>query len=83
MSAARESFTAFVEDTGCTQPHRQVWKKLDNSEVRLILLSMNTRKVDVFHFVNEEVKTLVGRESLSLAPFHRLWQIEFPHVQIP
>ena len=30
MSAARESFTAFVGDAGCTQPHRQVRKKLDN-----------------------------------------------------
>jgi hypothetical protein len=24
MLAARESFTAFVGDAGCTQPHRQV-----------------------------------------------------------
>jgi hypothetical protein len=30
--------------------------------------------VDVFYFVNEEVKTLVGRESMSLASFHRLWR---------
>jgi hypothetical protein len=86
MSAARESFTAFVGDAGCTQlsqPHRQVRKKVDNSVVLLILLPMNTMKVDVFHFVNEEVKTLVGRESMSLASFHRLWRTEFPHVQIP
>jgi hypothetical protein len=83
MSAARESFTAFVGDAGCTQPHRQVWKKVDNSIVPLILLPMNTTKVDVFHFVNEEVKTLVGGESMSLASFHRLWRAEFPHVQIP
>jgi hypothetical protein len=73
MSAARESFTAFVGDAGCTQPHRQVRKKVDNSVVPLILLPMNTTKVDVFHFVNEEVKTLVGGESMSLASFHRLW----------
>jgi hypothetical protein len=44
---------------------------------------MNTTKVDVFHFVNEEVKTLVGGESMLLASFHRLWRTEFPHVQIP
>jgi hypothetical protein len=44
---------------------------------------MNTTKVDVFHFINEEVKTLVGRESMSLASFHRLWRTEFSHVQIP
>ena len=65
MSATRESFTAFVGDVGCTQPHCQIQKKLDNSLVPLILLSMNTRKVDMFHFVNEEVKMLVGRESMS------------------
>jgi hypothetical protein len=48
MSAARESFTAFVGDAGCTQPHRQVRRKVDNSVVPLILLPMNTTKVDVF-----------------------------------
>jgi hypothetical protein len=74
MSAARESFTVFVGDAGCTQPHCQVRKKVDNSVVPLILLPMNTTKVDVFHFVNEEVKTLVRGESMSLASFHRLWQ---------
>ena len=83
MSAARENFTAFVGDARCTQSHCQVRKKLDNSVVPLILLPMNTLKVDVFHFVNEEVKTLVGKESMSLASFHRLWRTEFPHVQIP
>jgi hypothetical protein len=82
MSAARESFTAFVGDAGYTQPHRQVRKKVDNSVVSLILLPMNTTKEDVFHFVNEEVKTLVGGGSMSLASFHRLWRTEFPHVQI-
>jgi hypothetical protein len=83
MSAARESFTAFIGDAGYTQPHRQVRKKVDNSVVPLILLPMNTTKVDVFHFVNEEVKMLVGGESISLASFHWLWRTEFPHVQIP
>jgi hypothetical protein len=83
MSAARESFTKFVVDAGYTQPHRQVRKKVDNSVVLLILLPINTTKVDVFHFINEEVKTLVGGESMSLASFHWLWRAEFPHVQIP
>jgi hypothetical protein len=80
MSAIRESFTAFVGDVGCTQLHRQVRRKVDNSVVPLILLPMNTTKVDVFHFVNEEVKTLVGGESMSLASFHRLWRTKFLHV---
>ena len=72
ISVTTESFIAFIGDVGCTQPHCQVWKKLNNSIVPLILLSMNIRNVDVFHFVNEEVKTLVGGESMSLASFHRL-----------
>jgi hypothetical protein len=46
MSAAMESFTAFVGDAGCTQPHRQVRRKVDNSVVPLILLPMNTTKVE-------------------------------------
>jgi hypothetical protein len=83
MLTVRESFTAFVGDVGCIQLHRQVWRKVDNSVVPLILLPMNITKVDVFHFVNEEVKTLVGGESMSLASFHRLWRTEFLHVQIP
>jgi hypothetical protein len=83
MSVARESFTSFVRNAGCTQPHHQVRRKVDNSIVSLILLPINTTKVDVFHFVNEDVKTLVGGESLSLAPFYRLWRTEFLHVQIP
>jgi hypothetical protein len=44
---------------------------------------MNTTKVDVFHFVNEEVKTLVGGESMSLASFHQLWRTEYPCSNTP
>jgi hypothetical protein len=35
---------------------------VDNSVLPLILLLLNTTKVDVFHFVNEEVKKMVGKE---------------------
>ena len=83
MSAARECFGEFVREAGCTQPHRQIRRKLDNTIVPLILLPMNTTKVDVFHYVNEEVKKLVDGEPLSITSFHRLWRTEFPHVQIP
>jgi hypothetical protein len=51
--------------------------------VLLIFLPMNTTKVDVFYFMNEEVKKMVWREPLSIASFHRMWRTEFPHVQIP
>jgi hypothetical protein len=83
MSAARESFQEFIGEAGCIQSHRQIRRKVDNSVVLLILLPMNTTKVDVFHFVNEEVKKMVCGEPLSITSFHRMWRTEFPHVQIP
>jgi hypothetical protein len=83
MSTARESFSDFIRDAGCTHPHRQVRKKVDNSVVPLVLLPMNTTKVDVFYLVNEEVKKIVEGESMSLASFHRMWRTDFPYVQIP
>jgi hypothetical protein len=83
MMAARESFQEFVGEAGCTQPHRQIRRKVDNLVVPLILLPMNTTKVDVFHLVNEEVKKMVDSEPLSLASFHRMWRTDFSHVQIP
>jgi hypothetical protein len=67
MSAARESFTAFVGDAGCTQPHCQVRRKMDNSVVPLILLPMNTTKVDVFHFVNEEEGESIGGRGIHVS----------------
>jgi hypothetical protein len=83
MSVARESLQEFIGEAGCTQPHRQIRRKVDNSVVPLILLPMNTTKVDVFHFVNEEEKKMVCGEPLSIASFHRMWRTQFPHVQIP
>jgi hypothetical protein len=72
MSAVRENFQVFIGKAGCIQPHRQVQRKVDNSVVPLILLPMNTTKVDLFHFVNEEVRKMVYREPLSIALFHRM-----------
>lgn len=83
MSVAHASFEEFVKEARCRQPHRQIQRKIDNSIVPLILLSMNTTKVDVFHYVNEEVKKMVDRQTLILTTFRQLWQEEFPHVQIP
>jgi len=59
MLVACASFEEFVKEGGYTQPHKQIRKKADNSKVSLILLPMNTMKVDVFHYVNEEVKKMV------------------------
>jgi hypothetical protein len=72
MMAARESFQEFVGKAGCIQPHRQIRRKVDNLVVPLILLPMNTTKVDVFYLVNEEVKKMVDGEPLSLASFYRM-----------
>jgi hypothetical protein len=72
MMAAHESFKEFVGEAGYTQPHRQIRRKVDILVMALILLSMNTRKVDVFYLVNEEVKKMVDGEPLSLASFHRM-----------
>jgi hypothetical protein len=85
MLVARESFQEFIGEAGCIQPHRHIQRKVDNSVVPLILLPMSTTKVDVFHFVNEEMKKMVCRDGspLSIASFHRMWRTEFPHVQIP
>jgi hypothetical protein len=78
-----KDFQEFIGEVRFTQPHRQVRWKVDNSVVPLILLPMNTTKMDVFHFVNEEVKKMVCREPLSIALFHKMWRTEFLHVQIP
>lgn len=83
MSAARESFQEFVKEAGCTQPNRQIRKKIDNVVVPLVLLPMNTTKLDVFHYVNEEVKKMVDGNPISLSSFYRMWRTEYPHVQIP
>jgi hypothetical protein len=64
LSAARECFSTFVDEVGCTQPHRQVQRKNDNSILALVLLPMNTTKVDVFNYVNEEVKRIHDGEPL-------------------
>ena len=83
MSAARESLDVFINEAGCQQPHRSVRRKMDNAVLPLILLPMNTTKLEVFKYVNEEVKKLVDGSELSESSFRRLWRKEFPHVQIP
>jgi len=54
MSVAHASFEEFVKEVRCMQPHKQIWRKANNSIDPLILLPINTTKVDVFHYVNEE-----------------------------
>jgi hypothetical protein len=80
VSAARECLSAFVNEAGCTQPHRQVRRKSDNAVLPLQLLPMNMTKVDVFNYVNEEVKRIHDGEQLSISSFRKLWRVEFPHV---
>jgi len=83
MSTMYVSFEEFVKEVRCTQPYRQIRRKVDNSIVPFILLPMNTTKVDVFHYVNKEVKKMVDGQMVTLTSFYQLWQEEFLYVQIP
>ena len=83
LLAVWKSLDVFVKEAGCQQPHRSIRRKLDNAILPLILLPMNTTKLDVFRYVNEEVKKLVDGSELSISSFRRLWRREYPHVQIP
>ena len=58
-------------------------RQLYNAVDFIIHKHHDSTKVDVFHFVNEEVKKMVGKEPLSIASFHKMWRTEFLHVQIP
>ena len=52
MQAIESVFQKYVQESGCTQPHKQCQRLNDKTMVPLILLPMNTRREDVFHAVN-------------------------------
>ena len=83
MSATKECLRVFVSEAGEQQPHRLVRRKVDGAVFTLVLLPMSTKKLEVFRYVNEEVKKMVDGIELSLSSFRRLWRTEFPHIQIP
>ena len=49
----------------------------------LMLLPMNTRRIDVFDMVNEKIRLLGPGNKISRVAFYRLWREEFTHVKIP
>ena len=49
----------------------------------LVLLPMNTRRIDVFDMVSKRIKMLGPQNKISRAVFYRLWREEFTHVKIP
>jgi hypothetical protein len=65
-------FAPFVQEAECTQPHRQILQKKENKVVLLVLLPMNTMKIDVFNYMNEEMKKICDREMISLSSFRKM-----------
>jgi hypothetical protein len=69
VSATRECFDAFVQEVGCLQPHCSIRKRLDDTVHTLVLLPMNTTKIDVYEYVNSKVQRICERGSISRTRF--------------
>jgi hypothetical protein len=65
VSAARESFDAFVQEAGCPQPLRSIRRRLDDTVHILVLLPMNTTKTDVYEYVIQSCRGFVKEEALA------------------
>ena len=76
-------FQKYVQDSGCTQPHRQCQRQNDKKMVPLVLLPMNTRREDVFHAVIADVKKITMSKAPGPCSFYRMWRMLYTHVQIP
>ena len=48
-------FEKYVQESGCTLPHRSCQQKNDHKMVPLVLLLMNTRQKDEFHAILVDV----------------------------
>ena len=59
-----ERISKYMQDSGCTQPHRQYQRRNDKTMVPLVLLPMNTRREDVLHVVIADVQKI----TMSKAP---------------
>ena len=81
--AMKSVFEKYVIETWCLQPHRQCRRRSDNHMVPLILLSMNTRREDVFHTVVVDVERITKSKARGPCSFYRLWRKKYTHVQIP
>ena len=48
----------YIASAGCPQPHRDIKRLCDGAFCTLVLLPMNTRRIDVFDMVNEKIRML-------------------------
>ena len=76
-------FQKYVQESGCTQPHRQCQQRNDKTMVPLVLLPMNTRREDVFHAVIANVQKITMDKAPGPCSFYRMWRMQYTHVQIP
>ena len=83
MQAMESVFQKYVQEFGCTQPHRQCQRRSDKTMVPLVLLPMNTRHEDVFHAVLADVQKITMKGAPGPCSFYRMWHMQYTHVQIP
>ena len=55
MQAMECVFQKYVQECGCTQPHRECQRRNDKTMVPFVLLPMNTRREDVYHAMIADV----------------------------
>ena len=82
MQAMESVFEKYVQELGCTQPHRQCQRRKDKTIVPLVLLPMNTKREDVFHAVIANVQKITMDNALGPCLFYHMWRMHYTHVQI-
>ena len=83
MQAMESIFQKYVQNSGCTQPHRHCQRRNDKTMVPLVLLPMNTRREDVFHAVIADVEKITMSKARGPCSFYRMWCMRYTHIQIP
>ena len=75
MQAMESVFQKYVQDFDCTQLHRQCQQRNDKTMVPLALLTMNTRREDVFHAIITDVQKIITSKAPGPCLFYRMWQM--------
>ena len=83
MQAMESVFQKYVQDSSCTQPHRQCQRRNGKKMIPLVLLPMNTRRDDVFHAMIADVKKITMSKAPGPCSFYRMWWMQYTHIQIP
>ena len=83
MQAMESMFEKYVQESGCTQPHRQCRRRKDKTIVPLVLLPVNTKREDVFHAILADVQKITMGKAPGPCSFYRMWRVHYTHVQIP